>query len=263
MQRRLGDSLYLGRRRALTRTANGHLMIVPTIDLSLGPWLIANGTWEEAISAIVQRALRPGMTVVDVGANVGWYTLLAAKAVGPKGRVIAFEPDPEIAEMLRDNVELNGYDERVRVIVAAAADRTGTERFHATRKHRGNGSLVPELNQLGDASAEIETIDVAVTTIDAEGIDRIDVLKVDAEGSEARVFRGARATLERSRHLTAIVEFWPIFFTRAGEDPAAFIHERLREGFRLHQIDKQRAKVVRAQPRDVLARGVYELVLRR
>ncbi len=255
--------LYLGRNRVLLRTRHGQAMYVPAHDLSLGAWLMLEGAWERAVTRVFLRALRPGMTVVDVGANVGWYTLLAARAVGPRGRVYAFEPDPQIAELLRDNVELNGYGDRVQVEEAALGATAGSATFYAAAKHRGNGSLVPGLNQLGDASAEITPFDVAVRRLDDYGAADVGLLKVDAEGGEANVFRGARETLARSPKLTAIVEFWPIFFTRAGEDAAAFLDARANEGFGLEQIDARRGRIVAARREAVLQRGSYELVFRR
>lgn len=255
--------MYVGDGRALTRMRNGHWMYVPSRDMSLGPWLMIDGTWEKAVTSVFTRAVRPGMTVVDVGANVGWFTLLAARLVGPRGLVVAFEPDPQLFDMLADNVELNGYEHHVQLHRAALADVHGSAPFHAATRHRGNGSLVPALNQLGDASAEIVTYDVTLTTLDALQLPSVDVMKVDAEGAEPRVFRGARDTVGRSPALTAIVEFWPIFFTRAGEDPRAFLDARRREGFELRQIDGRSGRTKRVRDEDVLERGAYELLFRR
>jgi FkbM family methyltransferase len=257
------STVYVGAGRALTRLENGHLMYVFTHDLSLGPWLMLDGTREEEITAIFERLVQPGMTVVEAGANVGYFTLLAAKLVGHGGRVHAFEPDPDVFALLRDNVEINGYDDRVALHRAAASDAPGQARFHAAMRHRGNGSLVPALNQLGDASAEIRTFDVAVATVDDLGLDRIDVLKVDAEGSEAHVFRGAARMIARSPRVAAVVEFWPRFFRTAGEDPRGFLEERRREGFRVERVDKDRGGTYDASDDEVLAHGVSELVLRK
>ena len=115
-------------------------MYVLTRDLSLAPWLMLDGVWEEAITAVFRSLVAPGMTVVEVGANVGYFTLLAAELVGPRGRVHAFEPDPELFELLRDNVEVNAFDHRVTLHRRAVADFHGEARFHAATRHRGNGS---------------------------------------------------------------------------------------------------------------------------
>ena len=262
MRRRSIDACYVGGGRALTRTRDGHLMYVVAHDLSLAPWLLLDGRWEPQTTAVYRRLVRPGDTVVEVGANVGYFTLLAAAAAGPRGSVHAFEPDPELFALLRDNVEINGYDGRVRLWPCALADAPGRARFFATQRHRGNGSLVERLDQLGDASAETRAIDVDVATLDACDVGVPDVLKIDAEGAEARVFRGARATLAAARDLRAVVEFWPRFFQRAGDDARAFLEERRSDGFRLERIDR-RGRRVRATVDELLTRGPSELVLAR
>lgn len=258
------QTIYLGGRRALTTTLQGHVMYVETTDLSLAPWIMLNGVWEEALTELYPRYVRPGMTVVEAGANVGYFTLLAAQYVGAEGHVHAFEPDPHNFELLRDNVEVNGYTGRVTLHMAALGERSGTATFYGTTRHRGNGSLIERLDQLGDNSAEVRTFDVEVTTIDALVVPRVDVLKVDAEGAEPFVFRGARETIERSVQMTAIVEFWPKFFAKAGEDARAFLAARGDEGFALARIaDDGEARAVETDLDELLACGKAELVLQK
>jgi FkbM family methyltransferase len=257
------STIYLGEGRALTRTVHDHLMFVLARDLSLAPWLMLDGIWEPATTEVFLRLVQPGMTVVDAGANVGYFTLLAARAVGERGRVHAFEPDPELFELLSDNVEVNGYTGRVTLHRAALGAAAGRTTFHATKRHRGNGSVIARLDQLGDNRGETRTFDVDVTTIDGCGLERVDLLKVDAEGSEPWVFRGAAATIARSGPMSAVVEFWPSFFAKAGEDARRFLEERRREGFTLERIDGERAHTVAVEIDELLARGPSELVLRR
>lgn len=258
------QTIYLGKQRALTTTQRGHLMYVQTTDLSLAPWIMLNGVWEEACTEIFCDVVRPGMTVVEVGANIGYFTLLAADCVGPNGCVHAFEPDPQNFELLRDNVEVNGFTGRVTLHREALSDHAGRATFYSTTKHRGNGSLIERLDQLGDNSGEVVPFDVDVATLDAFALGPIDVLKIDAEGSEPFVFRGGRETIERSPNVTAIVEYWPKFFAKAGEDAAEFLREREREGFSLARIAGRKDPEI--LPSDVATLqqiAMTELVLRK
>jgi FkbM family methyltransferase len=135
------------------------------------------------------------MTVADVGANVGFHTVVIAREVGPSGEVHAFEPLPETVGLLRANVWRHGCD-NVTLHEAAATDAPGTVSL--------------ELDPDGRSGAHLAEggIEVAATTLDAAlGGRRLDVLKLDVEGAEPLVLRGARDVLAASPALIAVVEF--------------------------------------------------------
>jgi FkbM family methyltransferase len=149
-----------------------------------GYWL---GTYEETIQAAVSQAVRPGGVFFDVGANVGYYTLLASVLVGPSGRVVAFEPDPRNVSRLREHVRLNGAD-NVTIVDVAVADASGSERFAGDR-----GGLGGALAESGGERVRTVTLDDAV----AGGLPAPGYVKIDVEGAEFRVLSGARRLLER------------------------------------------------------------------
>ncbi len=123
----------------------GSRMYVHTEDEPLGRSLITLGSYERYETNLFKSMLTPGMKVIDVGANVGYYTLIAARAVGPTGRVFAFEPDPGNYELLLRNIELNGY----RNIVASQCAVTGEAsqiRLYIDKKNFGNRSLSPTVS---------------------------------------------------------------------------------------------------------------------
>ena len=88
---------------------DGLTMYLNPRDRVITPSMLAYGTWEPVETSLLLDNLRPGDTVIDVGANVGYYTLLAARKVGPRGKVVAFEPDPESFSFLKRNVKANGF----------------------------------------------------------------------------------------------------------------------------------------------------------
>ena len=147
-------------------------------------------SWNPEEYGAFRAAVRPGATVLDVGANVGAYTLLFARWVGANGRVVAFEPAPEAAAGLRRHLELNALSSTVDVQQCAVSGSVGTARFACTEANGANAIVV------GPGSTD--TIEVATVTLDAFcSRNRIvpDVIKIDVEGAELDVLRGARQVL--------------------------------------------------------------------
>lgn len=106
---------YVGGDRVLTRTANGFKMYVDASDVCISPHLILDGVWEKWTEASLARIVKPGMHVLEIGANVGYFTLLMARLAGARGSVYAFECDPGLAQIAEDNAEINGFSGRVTI----------------------------------------------------------------------------------------------------------------------------------------------------
>jgi FkbM family methyltransferase len=207
------------------------------VDLSTrhGRQLFACGFCEPAAWAM-RSLLKPGDVVIDGGANIGIYTILAAAAVGPKGRVIACEPSPGTIAMLRENVRLNDF-RWVDVQECALAAEPGRRQFHAFTPGSGYSSFAPADQGSGTQ------VEVAVTTLDdlAEPLlARIALVKLDTEGAELLALQGARRLLGEARpdfivelepeHLErqgASVEEVQTLFTEAGYAGLAIVDRRL------------------------------------
>lgn len=169
--------------------------------------------------------VKPGQTVLDVGAWEGPYTLLLADLVGPAGRVIAFEPDARAGALLRANVSRNGLG-NVTIVDRCLSDRVGRASFYDSRGGT-IGTLVPNELVAGFAAATVET-----TTVDRYCRDRgvrVDGMKVDVEGAERLVLDGARETIERFSPWV-FLEFHGVFLPQ-GEREATWrrIVDRARE----------------------------------
>lgn len=155
-----------------------------------GCWL---GSYEHDKVLRFQETVKPGHVVFDVGAHVGYYTLLASELAGPHGQVIAFEPLPRNLRYLHEHLRLNSV-QNVRVIEAAVSDRSGTARFR----------VVPDSSMgavTSDASADaIEVETVSLDDLFARGeIPAPNVLKIDVEGAEASVLAGAEKVIAEAR----------------------------------------------------------------
>lgn len=257
--------VYVGDGRVLLKTADGTKMFVDARDISIAPHLMLDGVWEEWTERVLRQLLEPGHAVVEVGANVGYFTLIAAHEVGATGSVIAFECDPVLAQIVRDNIEINGLQKIARVDERAASDRDGTATFYATDRHRGNGTLLAGLEQVpSNAHDARAAIDVQTTTLDtALGDARVDLLKIDAEGAETAIFRGAAALLEGGRVATIVAEWYPAYVHAAGDDPRTVLEAFAARGYAFSAIDMKRRRMNGVSIEQLIERDVTELVMRR
>jgi FkbM family methyltransferase len=178
---------YCGDYTALTTTRWGDKIYVDTRDTSLAPHIMLEGDWETWVSNAFAAEMQStkGAVVVDVGANVGWYTLLACK-LGAK-KVFAFEPNPRMVELLKMSVAVNGYKDRVSITQAACLAYAGAAVFTVDPREVGGGHI-------GGAGAATSTVDTV--RLDEVIPDRVDIIKIDVEGYEPEVIAGAAKLLE-------------------------------------------------------------------
>lgn len=195
-------------------------------------------TWNAEEYRAFRAAVVPGSTVLDVGANVGAYAMLFGQWVGPEGRVFAFEPAPEARRGLERHVALNGLQARVVVRGEAMAATTGLARFRADGPHGDNGMLPQGHSTTVDADRIVE---VATTSIDAfcraHGL-RPGFIKVDVEGAELDVLRGARGVIAAAGPALGLyVEMHPHLWSAFGASREAIEHELAQQGLRPERLD--------------------------
>lgn len=165
------------------------LRLFPDRSVSEARILFLPRSWDRAERKLLAKWARPGFTFVDVGANVGGYSFWVLSLVRASARVVAVEPNPDLARQLRLNVRVNGAQDRVRVVEAAVGAARGTGALVVDPRNSGEGRLVG----VGDSSGVGRAIPVQVVTLadivrDA-GLDRLDCLKVDVEGHEPEVIQ--------------------------------------------------------------------------
>lgn len=180
-------------------------------------WLL-RGKYERHTRALFNDAVKPGNRVLDLGAHIGYFTLLAARRVGSTGSVHAFEPDPANYRFLCHNVALNGMDDVVTTVPKAVADTTGTRAFFADTKNSVLSSFWAEGRSDGAVPVESTTVD------DFLGGQEIDVVKLDVEGAEVDALRGMHRTLTGSPQLTMFVDCNPTALTSAGASEIGRAH---------------------------------------
>jgi FkbM family methyltransferase len=199
-------------------------------SLALATALLEGG-YERATRQWIERLLPDGGTFLDVGAHVGFYSLVAARKAGPSGRVFAFEPEPDNFRLLRKNIAENGHD-NITAIPSAVCDRSGRADIFVSRQGNDRHSLFRNPGSpIGERAEKVDT-----TTLDdfaaALGWPAIDLIKMDIEGAEPLALAGMRRLIERSPRLRLIAEFSPGMLEAGGIAPRQFLDALSR--LRLH-----------------------------
>ncbi|CAL9514892.1 hypothetical protein SUDANB9_03698 [Streptomyces sp. enrichment culture] len=202
-------------RRAVVEARTGELFAVDTQDL-IQRYLYLFGAWEPHLTGWLRRRLRPGDGFVDVGANIGVFSVLAARLVGAQGRVVAIEASPDLHRRLVRNVRLNALG-NVRALNAAVSDRARTLTFAlASSRNTGANSIVPYDGPV-ESSFRARARPLP-ELLDAAEIATARVIKIDVEGAEGSVVRGLAPALGALRPDAEItVEVSPERMTRLGD----------------------------------------------
>lgn len=179
------------------RTAYGFEILLPAWDSGIVIAASNGRILHPRLTEIFGAVIQPGDTFIDGGANMGFYSLLAARALKGDGRVISFEPDPRNIPILHSNIEINGLEALVRIEPKALSDRECELDFWGAPENTWGGSLV-EL-----PGTESRQYRVSATTLDqyviSTNLDSVDIIKLDIEGAEPFALRGMRQALQTAR----------------------------------------------------------------
>jgi FkbM family methyltransferase len=189
--------------QGVIRLRDGVLMTVDSRQPA-GRWLLYAGNYQPALTAFLKRHTPPGGTCLDIGANLGFYTLYFARWVGPQGRVIAFEANPALVKHIAHDATLNGFD-HVTLVDRPVHVRPEPVTFYISPSP-GKSSI--HARQVTDP---VQILTLTATTIDLavqeQNWTRLDVIKLDIEGNDCNALSGARETLARFRPVIAF-EYW-------------------------------------------------------
>lgn len=224
-----------GRPRLRARLHDGPLIEVRLND-QLGREILRDEHFEDAFRRDVLAAFKPGMTAIDIGANFGYYSVLFAQAVTRAGRVVAFEPNPVMLTELQHNLALNQFT-NVTVQPVALGDREGELEFCCpTPGREGHGSLRPN-----ESFAVYQTIRVRCRPLDAVcdelRLPVVDLIKLDAEGAEMLVFKGATRLLSGPRRPLLFFECSELLCRTFGHSAYDVLSLVAGHGYALRQID--------------------------
>jgi FkbM family methyltransferase len=205
---------YLGNNIILCRVLSKYKMYVNTLDCGIAPHLIIDGYWESWLTQCLARIVEPGSVCIDIGANVGYYTLLMSELAGKNGRTIAVEPNPDVCKCLKRTQSVHGFP--FEIMEAAVSNRKGYTSLNVPASYPGSASIA---TVHGLPGYKISKVKVRLLTLDEMVLElnlpKVDIIKVDVEGLEPQVFEGMQQTINNNPDLKIVMEYSPFIYESA------------------------------------------------
>jgi FkbM family methyltransferase len=247
-------------------TLNGNFpfslpIIVSTLDTGVSKQIRAVGSWEYRNGATLLKLVKPGDTVVEIGANYGYYALLMGHVLKGNGKIYAFEANPVVYDKLAQSVQLNNMQDTVQLRNIAIADKAADAYIVYDTSDIGTGYLITDAEKLATVKApwvykKIDTIPLSAAL--PADLEKIDILRMDIEGSEYLVLMGAQELIERNPNITIVTEWDNRYLQRFGA-VSDLVDYLASQKFRFWSIDKQGLVEMTAEqmlnlatPRDVV-----------
>jgi len=225
----------------------GHKMFLDQHDTLK---LSTNGIFEPFETNLVKKAVRKGSVVLDIGANIGYYTLIFAKLVGEQGKVFAFEPEPFNFKLLKKNVEINNY-QNVILQNSAVSNNNGKTKLYLSQEQSGTHRIFPS-HICSNNYVEVEMVrldDYFKKNVLAE---KISFIKIDVEGAELGVLKGMKSLLELNKKLEILIEFIPPYIKEFGANPIDVLSLLENYNFKIHLINYKTQKIEEVRDKNIL-----------
>jgi FkbM family methyltransferase len=213
----LKSLLRVGRREFTAR--EGRFWVDPASYQGLR--ILRTGEYEPDMANVLKTWLRPGDTFIDLGANEGYFSVLAAKLVGPSGHVVAIEPQARLQAVVARNLELNHID-RVSLVHAAVSDREGTAALHLTPGVNNSASSLMQPTRYSLATEQVPTTTL-LSLLDRQNVARARLLKIDVEGWEYEAVLGSRELFRAGRIDALALELHPHLLSARGLDGSEIV----------------------------------------
>jgi FkbM family methyltransferase len=194
--RALARPLYLGDGVALGVILGRYKFYVDTRDVGFGAHVLLDGCWEPWLTVFMARRIKPGMSVLDVGANHGYYTMLFADLVGPEGKVAAVECNPNLCQLLRRSIMVNGFSSRVELLEQAAMDREGSVTIYIDPTEPKNARVIGGHEAFASGAVSVRG---GALANDLKAWKKLDFVKIDIEGSEEAAVAGLWPMIKRDK----------------------------------------------------------------
>jgi FkbM family methyltransferase len=217
------------------------------------PFLLSDGVYERCTTELFKSLLKPGMVVLDIGANFGYYGLIAARAVGNTGKIYAFEPEPKNFRLLVNNIKLNAFANMIPLPIALS-NEDGKASLFLNKTNLGAHSVCQR-----NVAAVGDLVEVETTTLDnfvqrKMETQRVDLIIMDVQGAEGLVIAGADQTLRRN-DVKILMELWPYGLRNVGTDPRDLIRKLYGYGFVITVIAEPGAPADLLELAEILENG--------
>lgn len=232
LTRALND-FVTSRLKSVARVQGHKMFLDPRDQLNL----FSNGIYEPFETEIVKTEIRKGDIVLDIGANIGYYTLIFANLVGPEGKVFAFEPDPGNFALLEKNVEANGYH-NVILVNKAVSNKNGKIKLYLSDDigdHR--------IYDSGDGRKSVEIEAIRLDDYFKQGNSRVNFIKMDIQGAEWEAIQGMNLLLQKNKDLKVITEFSPKLLRISGIRPEDYLGLLINHDLKLYHADERVQKI--------------------
>jgi FkbM family methyltransferase len=211
--------------------------------------LILSGYYEKHIIEIMREILKPGMVVLDIGANIGYHTLISSKLVGNTGKIYSFEPEPHNFKLLLKNIEINEF-KNIIPINKALSNNIGSTKLFLDTQSDGKHSL-SEKNVNTNKFIEVEKITLDSFYENMGENRRIDFIKIDVEGAEGLVIKGGGKLLKEN-DIMIIMEFIPFYIRNLGASPEKLLSLLMGFGFEFYLIEQKVGTIVKSKIGEIL-----------
>lgn len=249
LPRKIKDFLYKKIEAPEFTTVMGHKMyLAPHGPISLE--LATKGIWEESETELIKKIVSDGDVVLDLGANIGYYTMIFAKLIGPKGKVFAFEPEPNNFELLKKNLTINGYQNST-IEDAAVSDENGEIKLYLSEGRATNHRTFH--------SKSVSKNFVVVKKVKLDDYfknnpirKRISFVKMDVEGSELDALKGMTSILNENKNIKILIEFAPQNIREFGAQPSDLLKILRNHGFSLYEVNSENKNLELVNDEDLL-----------
>lgn len=239
--------MYFGNNRILVKTVHGFRMFLDTRDIVISPIIALEGEWEPELTRYFLKTVKPGMRVIDVGANMGYFSLICAGILkNTNGFLYSYEADPECHEFLVDNLALNWYFDEVSATNLAIYSKEDDLVLNVRDKYKGNTSIGDvDAKDLSEICDGIRKVNVHAMPLDLLHKDnqQIDFIKIDVEGAELYVLQGAKEIIRKSENIKVLVEWSPGQMHQVGYEPLELLEFINELGFQSIKVVEENSAI--------------------
>ena len=234
LRHKLGRKLInkiTNKRYVIKKINSFKLMLDLKDNWGVSKYILRHGNYDELSSEIAKKLIKTNSTVIDIGANIGYWSNLLA-SIDKNLKVISFEPEPSNLKLLRENININSFNERINIIPKALSNQKGKFNLYLSDDNAGDHRMYAEENNRKYVEVEVSIGDEEIKD------DNISFIKIDVQGYEYKVMTGMKEVLNKNKDISILTEFWPYGIRRAGDNPEEYINMMYELGFKSYLISE-------------------------